>query len=219
MSLETHGISFSYVPARPLFSEFNLVVNAGERVALEAPSGAGKTTLCRLLAGYLEPQDGSIAVDGVSLGSLSRRRRLGNRFARRLAPLPVQLIWQHPEQAVDPLMRMGATLVEGLPSQQGLDEARASGLLERFGIREEWLSRLPHELSGGELMRFCIVRALLSRPRYLICDEMTAMLDAITQARVWQEVIGVAEEQAMGLVVVSHSPELLNRVATRRVRL
>lgn len=92
---------------------------------------------------------------------------------------------------------------------------RETGLLERFGIREAWLERFPHELSGGELMRFCIVRALLAEPRYLVCDEMTAMLDAVTQAEIWHEVLSIAGERDMGLVLVSHSPALVERLATR----
>ena len=96
---------------------------------------------------------------------------------------------------------------------------RDTGLLERFGIREAWLDRFPHELSGGELMRFCIVRALIAEPRYLVCDEMTAMLDAVTQAELWREVVAIASERSMGIVLVSHSPALVDRVATRLFRL
>lgn len=100
-----------------------------------------------------------------------------------------------------------------------LEAVRDTGLLERFGIREAWLDRFPHELSGGELMRFCIVRALIAEPRYLVCDEMTAMLDVVTQAELWREVIAIASERSMGIVLVSHSPALVDRVATRLFRL
>ena len=86
-------------------------------------------------------------------------------------------------------------------------------------MRDAWLDRLPHELSGGELMRLAIVRVLLAQPRYLICDEMTAMLDALTQAQIWHEVMAIAQERSMGLMVVSHSPALLERVATRTIPL
>ena len=89
------------------------------------------------------------------------------------------------------------------------------GLFDALGVQPAWLSRFPHELSGGELMRLAIVRALLVEPRYLICDEMTAMLDAVTQASVWHAVMEIAAARAMGLVIVSHSPALLARVATR----
>ena len=224
MSLVADSISFSYPGGRAVLDGLSLAVEPGECVALAAPSGTGKTTLCRLLAGYLRPQAGTVAVDGAPL--LAR----GGLFRRPpAAPRPVQLIWQHPEQAFDPLARLGVSVSEGLPRATGsgspalrrpeLDRIRATGLLERFGAREVWLDRFPHELSGGELMRLCVVRALLARPRYLICDEMTAMLDAVTQASLWHEVLALADEQGMGLVIVSHSPALVRRIATRTVRL
>lgn len=250
MSLEAHDIAFGYVPGHLVLDGAHLVVNPGERVALTAPSGCGKTTFCRVLAGYLLPARGTVLADGLPVAT----RAAG-------APRPVQLIWQHLEQAFDPLLRMRRSLVEGLAGSEApmrrahaghrsdrgcrsgraphsgrapcpwhvrhfaqgraeaLDSIRATGLLDRFGIREAWLERFPHELSGGELMRFCIVRALLAEPRYLICDEMTAMLDAVTQAELWRAVIEIADERDMGIVLVSHSPALVARVATREVAL
>lgn len=216
MSLEARDISFAYVPGRPVLEQVSLAVEPGERVAIAAPSGTGKSTLCRLLAGYLEPQAGTVLVDGERVGAHAAR-----------GPRPVQLIVQHPEQAFDPLARMKRSLVEGVPRagagtrsrRAALERARAIGLFDRFRIRDAWLERLPHELSGGELMRCCIVRALLAEPRYLICDEMTAMLDAVTQAELWRAVIAIADERRMGIVLVSHSPALVRRLATRVVPL
>lgn len=273
MSLEARDISFSYVPGRPILHDVDLVVDPGERVALTAPSGRGKTTLCRVLSGYLRPDAGTVLIDGIELSRARAARSgvpvmrtrgaraardgvpaaraqgacdgvpaaSGSRGSRLRGPRPVQLIWQHPEQAFDPLLRLGRSLAEGVPSRaaaraggssgagslgaarsaaahsaaERLDAVRDTGLLERFGIREAWLDRFPHELSGGELMRFCIVRALIAEPRYLVCDEMTAMLDAVTQAELWREVIAIASERSMGVVLVSHSPALVDRVATR----
>ena len=205
MSLTVEHLSFAYSGAVPLYRDFDLVVEPGERVALSAPSGAGKTTLCCLLAGYLKPDAGQVAVDGESLVHLARTR----------SPLPVQLIWQHPEQAFDPRMRMVRALAEaGDPQGE-----RARTLRACFGVRDEWLTRLPHELSGGELMRLCLVRALLARPRYLICDESTAMLDAVTQAELWGVLLDILDAERMGLVFVSHSSALVERIATRVVRI
>ncbi|WP_303214158.1 ABC transporter ATP-binding protein [uncultured Enorma sp.] len=277
MSLEARDISFSYVPGRPILHDVNLVVDPGERVALTAPSGRGKTTLCQVLSGYLRPDAGAVLVDGVELSCARAARSgvpvvracgaraardgmpaaraqgacdrvpaaFGSRGSRLRGPRPVQLIWQHPEQAFDPLLRLGRSLAEGVPPRAAarasgssgagslgaarsaaahsaaarLEAVRDTGLLERFGIREAWLDRFPHELSGGELMRFCIVRALIAEPRYLVCDEMTAMLDAVTQAELWREVVAIASERSMGIVLVSHSPALVDRVATRLFRL
>lgn len=195
--LETNGISFGYPGGRVLYDGLSLSVAPGERVALRAPSGFGKTTLCRLLSGYLEPSEGEVLADGIPLP--------------RRGVCPVQLVGQHPERMVDPRMTMRAVLEEA----GALDRL----LLAELGIREEWLGRRPHELSGGELQRFCIARAVAARPRYLVADEISTMLDAVTQARVWRFLMRWAQEADSGIVFVSHSPALVERVATRVVDL
>ena len=129
----------------------------------------------------------------------------------RRGACPVQMIWQHPEAAVDPRMRMGATLAEAgeVPGR----------LLDDLGIQKRWLSRYPHELSGGELQRFCIARALAANPRYLVADEVSTMLDALTQVQIWRFLMDETSRRGIGLVFVSHSPALTDRIATRVVRL
>lgn len=236
--LRAVGLSFAYGSQSPLFAGLDLEVRAGERVALLGPSGVGKTTLCRLLAGILEPSEGSVRVgacepcrgcgpavvprgsrkhrDSVeSIGALRPRPRgsVESSGARRPRPRPVQLIPQHPERAFDPRMRMRDSLGEAGDVDAGL----ARGLRNRFGVRDEWLDRLPHELSGGELMRCCLVRALMAEPDVLICDESTAMLDLVTQAELWRVIIELQDRCGFGLLFVSHSEALVRRIATRRV--
>ncbi|WP_165249092.1 ABC transporter ATP-binding protein [Adlercreutzia sp. ZJ141] len=195
--LEVRGVTFAYPGCAPLYRDFNLAVEPGERVALVARSGFGKTTLCRLLAGYELPQKGSVLVDGAPLP--------------RRGVCPVQLVSQHPERTVDPRMRMRNVLAEA-------GEAPTE-LLCTLGIQSHWMSRYPHELSGGELQRFCIARALIARPRYLVADEVSTMLDAVTQARIWRVLLEEVARANAGLVFVSHSPVLTERIATRVVRL
>lgn len=195
--LEARDISFGYVKGEPLYEGFSFSVEPGERVALVAPSGFGKTTLCRLLAGYETPWSGEVLCGDAPLPTVG--------------PCPVQLIGQHPELAVDPRLRMEKTLAEAgeVPD----------GLLDALGIRSEWLRRYPHELSGGELQRFCIARAIASRPRYLIADEVSTMLDALTQAQIWHFLLDWQADSGAGMVLVTHSLALLDRLATRVVSL
>ena len=196
--LEARGITYAHPGARePLYRGFDLAVGPDERVALSAPSGFGKTTLCRLLAGYKRPQAGEILVDGSPLP--------------RRGACPVQLVLQHPETAVDPRMRMGRTLAEAGDVPQRL--------LDDLGIQKRWLTRFPHELSGGELQRFCIARALAANPRYLVADEISTMLDAVTQAQIWRFLVAETQARGIGMLFVSHSPALAERVATRTVDL
>ena len=81
------------------------------------------------------------------------------------------------------------------------------------------MRRYPHELSGGELQRFCIARALMARPRYLVADEISTMFDAVTQAQLWEFLLDEVERRELGLVFVSHAPALTERIATRVVEL
>jgi peptide/nickel transport system ATP-binding protein len=90
---------------------------------------------------------------------------------------------------------------------------------EALGIRREWMRRYPHELSGGELQRFCVARAVVARPRYLVADEMSTMLDALTQAQLWEFVLDWQRRTGAGIVFVSNSPALTERLATRIVDL
>ncbi len=195
--LQACDISFSYRGNAPLYRGFSLEVAPGERLCLKAPSGFGKTTLCRLLAGYEQPDTGMVLANGEPLP--------------RKGCCPVQLIGQHPEHAVDPRRRMEAALREAGP----LD----GELMERLGIRDRWLSRYPRELSGGELQRFCIARALMANPRYLVADEISTMLDAITQAQVWSVILEEARARNLGLVLTTHSESLAHRLATRELDL
>ena len=89
------------------------------------------------------------------------------------------------------------------------------GHSSRFGIREEWLDRFPRELSGGELQRFCVARALMSGADFLICDEISTMLDVITQAQIWNKILDEAKKRNMGIVVVTHNKALADRICTK----
>ncbi len=81
------------------------------------------------------------------------------------------------------------------------------------------LGRIARTFSGGELQRFCIARALAARPRYLIADEISTMLDALTQAQIWHVLLEESAAHNMGVILVSHSPSLTERVATRIAKL
>lgn len=210
--LEARDISFAYQGKKPLYQGFNLHVEPGERVALKAPSGFGKTTLCRMLSGYLAPTHGTVLLDGKPLP--------------KRGVCPVQMVWQHPETAVDPRMRMAATLAEagvGTGRERSVDDPAICDehrdVLRSLGIRDAWLTRYPHELSGGEMQRFCIARALARSPRYLVADEVSTMLDALTQAQIWGVLVEEVQRRGIGLVFVSHSPALTARIATRVVEL
>lgn len=198
MSLEAKNIYFQYDKKSPwVLENRSLTVNKGERLALFAPSGYGKTTIAMLLAGYLQPTQGEILLDGNPLPSKG--------------VCPVQLIYQHPEKAINPRWRLRRVLEESGQLREDM--------LDAFGIERAWLDRFPRELSGGELQRFCVARALLSGADYLICDEISTMLDVITQVQIWNVVLEEAEKRNMGIIAVTHNQHLAQRIATRVVDL
>ena len=200
MILETHNLTFYYRNRKknPIIDRFELTISPGERVGLKGPSGRGKTTLCRLLAGYERPKKGEILLDGRPVGEYR-------------GACPVQMVWQHPETVVDPLLRLKETLAEAGDIEEQM--------MEKLHIEKEWLERYPAELSGGELQRFCLARALRPETKILLCDEITAMLDLVTQAQIWEFLLEEAERRKMGMLVVSHSEALLEKVCTRIITL
>ena len=90
-------------------------------------------------------------------------------------------------------------------------------LLKKLGTENEWLNRFPHELSGGELQRICVARALMCGANYIICDEISTMLDAITQAQIWNAVLEEAHKRQLGILVFTHNTHLAERIATRMI--
>ena len=199
MILEAKNLSFRYEESgRKILDQFSLQVDSSERVGILAPSGFGKTTLCKILAGYEEPETGTVLMDGKSLYSYK-------------GYCPVQMIWQHPEQAVNPRLRMRNVFEEG-------DQVETE-LIKKLGIEPDWMNRFPTELSGGELQRFCIARALGKRTRFLLADEISTMLDLITQSQIWHFLMEETQRRGIGMIVVSHSPELVEKVCSRVVEL
>ena len=199
MKLEAKDLSFCYHKGnRQILNHVSLSFDSSERLGLAAPSGFGKTTFCKILAGYEKPDEGLVLLDGKPLSEYK-------------GYCPVQLIWQHPQEAVNPRRKMKTVLEEG----DVLDEHLIRGL----GSEKEWLERYPGELSGGELQRFGIARALGGKTRFLLADEITAMLDLITQSQIWNFLLEEVKKREIGLLVVSHSEPLLERICTGRIKL
>ena len=195
--LEVKNVDFRYGSGPWILKDISFSVEEGERVAILGPSGYGKSTLAKVIAGYLQPQGGEVLWEGKPLPPSG--------FC------PIQLIYQHPEKALNPRWKMKDSLEEaGVPSGEVLTE---------MGIQEKWYERWPNELSGGELQRFCVARVLKPETRLLICDEMTTMLDAINQAHIWNFVLSYAKKHNMTLLAITHNRYLADQVATRVLRI
>ncbi|MCH1867271.1 ABC transporter ATP-binding protein [Nocardioides sp. CFH 31398] len=191
--LELDDVWFAHRPGDPVLRGACLTVDPGEVVGLVGPSGCGKTTLGRVACGIHRPARGRVVVDGADLA----RHRGG--------PRPVQLVAQDPFAAMNPRWRVGQVLAEAGPP----------GRAEPGLVEESWLDRFPHEISGGELQRVSLARALLASPRYLVADEVSASLDPLTQAALWRDLLAVTRERGVGMLVVSHDAPLLAEVSDR----
>ena len=198
MQLSIENINFRYTEKSPwILKDINLNIKSGERVGIIGPSGYGKSTLAKIIAGYEKPTSGKILIDGEPI--------------KERGFCPVQMIHQHPELSVNPRWKMDKVLNECWKPDDKM--------LKRFGIEKEWLKRWPNELSGGELQRFCITRVLAPDTKFLICDEITTMLDVISQAQIWNVLLSIAEEKDYGMIIVTHNMELAKKVCTRIVDL
>ncbi len=190
--------------ARTVLDGVNLAVAPGERVAVCGPSGSGKSTLARVLALLERPDAGRIDLDGQPV------RSAGLAAARELR-LRVALLWQSPRLATDPRLRIDGLVAEPLrsggrrhrPNPAELD-ARVTDVCARVGLAPELYERFPHEVSEGQLQRACLARALITAPRYLICDELTSMLDVSTQAGLLEVIADEARDRDAGVLLITH---------------
>lgn len=191
--LEVKNVSFRYGNGPWILKDVSMEIEQGERVVILGPSGYGKSTLAKIIAGYLEPLSGKVLWNNHDLPQ--------NCFC------PIQLIYQHPEKALNPRWKMKKSLFEaGEPSEE---------VLRQIGIQEKWYDRWPNELSGGELQRFCVARVLKPETRLLIADEMTTMLDALNQAHIWNFILEYAEKHGMSIIAITHNKFLAEKLATR----
>ncbi len=196
MQIKLENISYRYKKNMPwILKNLNFKIDSNERIALVGSSGSGKSTLSKIISGYIKPSKGKIL--------------LGNSEIDSKGYCPIQMIYQHPENAVNPRWKMGKILNEGWDVSKDI--------IKKMGIEKSWFNRWPGELSGGELQRFCIARALGPKTKFLICDEISTMLDVITQAQIWNVLLDVSKKNNIGMLIVTHNIELAKRVSNRIV--
>ncbi|MCS7014912.1 MAG: ABC transporter ATP-binding protein [Gemmatales bacterium] len=182
----------------------NLEVPFGELALLVGPSGCGKTTLLCILAGLLYPTSGQVEVLGHRLETMSanqlvrlRMREIGFVFQQyNLLPSLTAV-----ENAAVPL------LIQGVPRREALQ--RAGEILHQLGLAER-RQAYPHQLSGGQQQRVAIARALVHEPRFLVCDEPTAALDAESGRRTMELIRQVAVRPERAVVVVTHDARIFD---------
>ena len=191
----------------------DIALAQGESLGLMGPSGCGKSTLARILLRLIEPDAGQILFHGEDITSLRRRALLPLR--RR-----VQLISQRPESFFDPRRRLGDSLTEPLDIfHLPRDQAQIQAVLEQVKLTDELLSRYPHQVSGGEIQRLSLCRALLLQPEVLVLDEPTSMLDVSVQAQILQILRELRERYALSCLLITHDPAVASHLCDRVVEM
>ena len=195
-----------------VLNRISLEVGERESVGLVGESGCGKSTLSRTLLRLLPARGGTVEFDGSDIASLAGKELLGWRRQ-------VQMIFQDPYAALNPRHSVETILdrVQRLHGQNdpGQHQQARLAMLDSVGLARSSLARLPHQFSGGQRQRIGIARALILKPRLVICDEPVSALDVSTQAQILNLLVELREELGLSYLFISHDLSVVRYFADR----
>ncbi len=190
----------------------SLDINAGETLGLVGESGSGKTTIGKVILGQIPATSGKIMFDGEDITHATRTRR-------RLLGRDIQVVFQDPYGSLNPVRTIGDTLAEPLLMQSTLtrqDHARkVAEVLEQVGMPLDTAARYPAQFSGGQRQRIAIARAVIGRPRLVVCDEPVSGLDLSVQAQVLNLLNDLQRDMGLTLLFISHDLTVVRHVSHR----
>jgi oligopeptide/dipeptide ABC transporter ATP-binding protein len=190
----------------------SLVIGAAEIFGVVGESGCGKSTVGNAVLRMVEPTSGSVEFDGQVMNS---RDTDGLRRIRR----HMQIIFQDPVSSLNPKMTVGESVGEPLYVHQNARGAelkeRVKALFETVGLQSEYISRFPHEFSGGQRQRLVIARALALRPQLVVCDEPVSALDVSVQSQILNLLVDLQQEMRMAYLFISHDLSVIHHICDR----
>jgi len=193
--------------------DVSLLIHPAEIVALVGESGAGKSTLARLVLGLEQPDSGVLHFCGVDIGQISRRQL-------RQIRQQMHLILQDPYQSLHPGMRVAQLVAEPLVIGGAAKGDRTMLVTEALRVvgldpPDEFVARYPHQLSGGQRQRVALARALVARPKLVIADEPTSMLDAALQGTILALIERLRSEYQIAFLFITHDLRLAEQISDR----
>ena len=192
MILEIKNLSKNF-GGKLVLDKISFGVEAGECVGIVGRSGCGKSTLAKIIAGLIPADSGEIFIGG-----------------------ELQMIFQAPEDSFDPRKTLGWSIAEPLKNHGAKNiPARVAELLVEVGLNENYASRYPHEVSGGECQRAAIARAISIAPKILICDEATSALDVTVQAQIVALIKNLCAEKNIACLFITHEIAILPKIANK----
>lgn len=195
----------------PVLQDVSLKIPIQESLGIMGKSGSGKSTLVRVLLRLIQADSGRIYFKGQDLTHMKRKDLKPYRKS-------VQLIAQSPQSFFDPAMRMRQSMQEALKNFDyalDLNRDRVLDLLADLKLDPALLNRYPHQLSGGEVQRFALARALSIEPDYLVLDEATSMLDISVQAQILNFLKDIRQIRGLGYLVISHDRHVIDFMCDR----
>ena len=191
----------------PVLQDISFDIPDGQIFGVFGKSGIGKSTLAKVLCGICPPDRGQVLLDGQCLVSQNTP------YDRKLG-LSIQMVYQQPYATLDPHQKIGSGFRELIRyhgfAHKGKEQALMDDVLAKVGLEPQILTHLPHQISGGEAQRVAIARCLLFRPKLLILDEATSMLDVSTQANVLGMVRRQMQEHHGSILLISHDAALVD---------
>ena len=192
--------------------DVNIEIKEGETLCLIGESGSGKSTLGRMLLNLIEPTSGEVIFDNYNIAKMKQTEL---RKIRRY----MQLIPQYPDSALNPRWTIKHSILEPLKIHKLINKndgmEKLEELIETVGLKKEHLNRYPHELSGGELQRAVIARAISLKPKFIVCDEPTSMLDVSVQASIINLLLNLQKKYNLSYLFITHDLEIANMVGQR----